>query len=249
MKNAYAFTLFSAVLLLTGCAKYHEFINDEVPQVERHEPSNATIKKYLRSLTMYEGFETRARFDSLWMTDEMRLVHTALHSERVGLNQEEREAFLLRQLEENNHWMSFYLLSEIPDHGHISLTDKNSDWSLYLETEAGYRVSPESIKEIELSPDIKAMFGHRLTTFKKVYHVKFPAKNLNGNYYFSAGDEMQLVCAGSGIRGTLTWVTPSSLSEQRWDDQYALKPRKKPGMFSFFKQLAKPSEQDVDFFW
>jgi hypothetical protein len=239
----------SAALLLFGCGKYHDFINSEVPQAERHEASNATIQKYLRSLTLYEGFETRARFDALWMTDEMRLIHTALHSERVGLNQEEREAFLLRQLEENNHWQSFYLLAEIPDHGHISLTDKNSSWSLYLEAANGYRVAPESVKEVELAPDIKAMFGHRLTPFKKVFQVKFPAKNLNGNYFFNPDDELQLICAGAGIRGTLTWVTPQSLSEQRWHEEYALKPRQKKGMFSFFSQLAKPSEEDADFFW
>ena len=248
MKKIYG-TFVVAAFLLTGCAKYHEFINNEVPQAERHEASNTTIQKYLRSLTLYEGFETRARFDALWMTDEMRLVHTALHSERVGLNQEEREAFLLRQLEENNHWQSLFMLAEIPDHGHISLTDKNSAWSLYLETETGYRISPESVKEVELSPDIKAMFGHRLTPFKKVFQVRFPAKNLNGEHFFAAGDEVQLICAGAGIRGTLTWVSPSSLSEQRWSDDYALKPRQKKGMLSFVKDLAKPKEEDVDFFW
>ena len=241
--------LLALTLMFTGCAKYHEFINKEVPQAEHHEPSNSTIKKYLRSLTLYEGFETKARFDGLLMSDEIRLVHTALHSERVGQNKEEREGFLLRQLDENNHWISFYLLAEIPDHGHISLTDKNSAWALHLESPNGYRIAPESVKEVELSPDIRVLFGHRLTPFKKIFQVKFPVKNLAGNSFFAPGDEMVLVCAGAGIRGSLTWMVPDALSEQRWHEEYALKPREKKGMFSFFSKLARPSEEDADFFW
>ena len=59
------------LFLVSGCLKVSEIVSTEFPQALQHEPSYITIKEYLRSLKLYEGFETRAQFDMLWMSDDM----------------------------------------------------------------------------------------------------------------------------------------------------------------------------------
>ena len=42
------------------------------------------------------------------------------------------------------------MLSEVHDASHISLNDKNSAWSLYLECADGRTLAPSMIKEVDL---------------------------------------------------------------------------------------------------
>ena len=82
-----------AMMAVVGCMRTYELISTEFPQAEKHEPSYTTIKEYLRSMTAYEGFETRAHFDILWMSDDMYSIYAALHSTQVGHNDNERDAY------------------------------------------------------------------------------------------------------------------------------------------------------------
>lgn len=248
IRHTYLF-IFPALLLLSGCFKTYDFVSSEFPQAPKQEPLTSVITRWRRSVKLYDGFTTKASIDALWKTDELCLVYTSLHSERVGMNPEEREAFLLRQLEENNHWLTFYLLAEIADEGYTSFTDTQSGWSLYLELPTGERIAPESIREVEISPEIRALFGPLLTPFKKRYCVRFPAKTLASQVHLAPGDEVHLICAGPATRAQLQWTCPAGLAQAAWDDAYALKTQAQKGMFSFFKDLAKPKAEDQDFFW
>lgn len=249
MKKALLPIFAITLLTLAGCMKTFDVVSTEFPQATHHEPSYNTIKDSLRSITLYDGFETRAHFDVLWMSDKMRSLFSSLRSAKLGHNPAERDAFLLRQLEENNHWISFYVLSEVYDDAHISLTDENSEWSLSLQLPNGTKLMPLSIKEVDLEPEIKFVFGHRFATYKKMYRLNFSAKDLVGRMQVRPHDTFTMMCAAAGLSSSVSWVAPQIRKHADLQKEHELQKAAKAGWFGFLKGLAKGKQQDEDFYW
>jgi hypothetical protein len=189
-----AHMLLMVCLIFPACVKYHQFSKSEFPQGKEKTIQKDIIGRNVRTANVYDEFQTEAIFDALYLSSEVRDFYTNAYSERRGKDEKFRESMLLRGLEENKHWISFYVLAYIPrDHRRL-MSDQDPSWSLYLELPNGerltparfeqvenepHKVSPGSIKETELAPEYAALFKHHINQFKTVYLVKFPSKGFD----------------------------------------------------------------------
>lgn len=164
----------SIVLLLPGCGRLIDWGTKTFNQSPSIESNITAAQKYIRSVTTYDQLTTRARFDVLWLSDAVRKNYTNLFTAKFGKTEEQKKTFLRRQIEENNHFISFYVLSlhEYP------LGDPNSEWTLFLNID-GKNYAPIEIKAVELSPEYCYIFGKKCNRFKVPYSVKFDAKDIN----------------------------------------------------------------------
>ena len=236
-------------VVTSGCFSTHQLLHTEVPQAAVSDVPREVVLAYLKSKRFYQFFETRAHFDALWMSDDISSLYAKLNAIKTGKSNEEHEAFLLRQLEENNHWMRFYVLADIQDQSHISLNDSNSAWSLYLRTKSGNTITPLSVKEVSLEPEIQYIFGAKLSPFKTVYLIKFPTKNIAGIPYFSEKEDLELVVASAGMQDSLTWKVAPRGTHKELMEKHSLKKRNESSFFSFFKGFKDGKTCDDDFYW
>ncbi len=193
------------VLTLSGCIKYYKVLKNEFPQGEDFSPEEDVMRRYVRNTAVYDQFQTLAHFDAMWLSDEMKTTYVGLHGARIGRDEEGRETLLRRQLEENKHWISFYILADIREKNHTSLSEKNASWTFYLELSDGERVQPVSIKEVEIEPEYQYLFGHRFNNHKSSYLIKFPAHDLTGEPYLDQGPVMKLGCCSASKKTTMAW--------------------------------------------
>lgn len=193
------------LVCFAGCIPYHKVVKSEFPQAADKKDQRVCVNNYLRTVPVYDQFKTLAIFDALWLSDEMRTAFVDLYGMRRGKDQAGREALLKRQLEENQHWVSFYLLADVRNKTHLSLHDKNAYWTVVLVTEKGVRIEPISVNEVELEPEYESLFAHRLNAFKTPYLVKFPASDLNGERYFTKGQRITLVISSPEKEVVMTW--------------------------------------------
>ena len=166
--------------LLPSCSKLVDWGKDTFPQGEQLDVDLTPAQSYIQSVTVYDQFTTRAKFDALWLSDEVRTIYSDLYSSKYGRTEEQRKSFLRRQLEENKHFISFYILSlyEMP------LGDQNSQWSVFLRIdEKNY--APMEIKSIDLSTEYVLIFGKRFNRFKVAYQCKFDAKDIDDQLLIS----------------------------------------------------------------
>lgn len=172
------------VLLLPGCGRVIDWGTKTFVQEPSPQPSINAAQKYLRSVTSYDQLTTRARFDVLWLSDDVRINYSNLFALKFGKTEEQKKAFLRRQLEENNHFISFYMLSlhEYP------LGDLNSEWTLFLNINNKY-YAPIEIKSVELAPEYMYIFGKKYNRFKVPYSVKFDAKDINDQFLITPETE------------------------------------------------------------
>lgn len=202
MKNHTLYVIM-LVLLLPGCGRMIDWGARTFVQAPSLEASISAAQKYIRCVTSYDQLTTRARFDVLWLSDDVRINYTNLYALKFGKTEEQKKIFLRRQLEENNHFISFYMLSlhECP------LGDTNSEWTVFLNIDDKY-YAPIEIKSVELSPEYIYIFGKKYNRFKVPYSVKFDAKDINDEFLITPETKkITLHCRSISSEVTFVWDT------------------------------------------
>lgn len=156
------------MMLLPGCGRIIDWGKTNFYQAKELTDFTDEIKPCLRSITIYDQLETKAIFDVLWLCDAVRIAYAKLHTLREGKNEDKYQLVLRRQLEENNHYVTFYVLSTYE----VKLGVPESQWSLFLMVD-GREYYPFEIKEIELPYEYQLFFGKRWNRFKVPYIVRF----------------------------------------------------------------------------
>jgi len=175
MKNDLIYSaLIGALILLPSCTRIMNWGMQTFAQAPLLKAHIDKAQQYIRSVSLYDQLTTRARFDALWLSDDVRINYVNLFALKYGKSEEQKKVFLRRQLEENNHFITFYILS-LYDY---PLGESNSEWTLFLQIDDKY-YTPIEIKSVELSREYIYIFGKKYNRFKVPYSVKFDAKDIN----------------------------------------------------------------------
>ncbi len=201
---------FCCVLLLTGCSRYICWVEDVFNQGQLTPDYTQFTKCYVRSLRIYDQFTTLGLFDILWLSDEVRSYYAKIYACKVGLSKDRYQLFLRRQLEENNHYISFYVLASIPGcegGGGAILGNTNGVWSIILFINDRPYV-PVDIKMVDLVPEYMRFFGNTFTYFKTPYLVTFAAKDSNGQFLIQPGTtkSIKIVLRRMGRQDCVRWT-------------------------------------------
>lgn len=164
----------SCIVLLPGCGRVIDWGKNTFYQGDIVPIDASKAQKNIRSIAVYDQFTTRAIFDALLLSDEVRMVYTDMYARKSGKNEDQYKAFLRRQLEENKHYISFYVLSlyEKP------LGESTSEWNIFLQvdTRSGDLV-PVEVRSVEIPAEYRLLFGKKFNRFKVAYSVKFATKD------------------------------------------------------------------------
>jgi len=203
MKRDIIFSVTCLLLLglLPGCGKIIDWAKENFDQGEPLKNKVSEARKFVRSARIYDQFELVGGFDALWLCDDLRILYSDLYALKNGKTQEQRKVFLRRQLEENNHFISFYLLGlqKTP------LNEQDAIWSIFLQV--GDRMfHPNEVKLIDLTPEYIEIFGKKYSKFKDPYLVYFNAKDIED--YVIIGQDIEkisLVFRTLDREATLSW--------------------------------------------
>jgi len=165
----------SLLVLLPACCRYVDWGKRNVYQGIEVCDESANVRRYLRSVSIYSQFSTCAMFDVLWLSDAVRTTYACVNSARLGKDEEHARAFLWRQLEENKHYITFYVLSLYD----VPLDGANATWAVVLKINNNEYI-PADIKAIELAPEYRSFLACELSRFKTAYEVTFDARAVEG---------------------------------------------------------------------
>lgn len=200
----HGFVLLSG-LLLSGCIKYYDLAEAEFPQATKVPSTQVVTDNYKRSVAVYDQFETKAHFDALWLSEDVRTAYVNQFADKRGMTIEAKEELLKRQLEETRHWLTFYVLVEQRGQQNTSLSDPLTAWTTSVHIDK-HVVAAESIKECDLEAEYQHLFGKSFNAFKSCYLVKFPLNPgqvwlLNKQTY----KDMQLMITSPIYKVALAW--------------------------------------------
>lgn len=194
------FICLTIIGLLPSCGRVMDWGINTFEQGNKVEQFDKIPQRYVRYEHVYDQLTTEAIFDALWLSDEVRTAYTNVHAQRFGKNEEQHNAFLRRQLAENDHYITFYVLSLYT----IPLNPSDSQWGIFLQLDNN-QYEPLEVKEIDLNPEYKQFFGKRFTRFKQEYQIKFAAKDLNDTLLITPNSEVKLIFRSLKKEVTLVW--------------------------------------------
>ena len=148
------------LLLLPGCGKVVDWVNGSFQQISSVGAHCEAAAHYIKSITEYDQFTTAAKFDALWLSNEVRMVYVDLFGLKFGKTDEQKKALLRRQLEENNHFISFYVLSLYE----CTLGDPHSAWTLFL-TIDNKNYAPIEVKVVKFFTKYTFIFRCQFNNF------------------------------------------------------------------------------------
>lgn len=189
--------------LLPGCGTISDLVKENFPQGEESKTYRKKSKQYLKVINIYDQFNTVGLFDALWLSDEIRTIYADMNADMQGKDIKEKHAFLRRQLKENNHYVSFYVLSTHQN----SLSNKPTPWSLHLVVD-GKKYMPFEVKAIELNTEYKTIFGNMFNKHKTPYEVRFERTNAEG---------ADILKEGKSHNMKLYFNTPAHYSFAEWN--------------------------------
>lgn len=168
MKIFQTAAMFMLIILLSNCGRLIDWTKRNFYQGDDVTLYTTNVKPYIRSVTIYDQLQTKAHFSIMWLSDPVRTAYAHLHTKRMALDEGRYKTFVRRQLEENHHYISFYILST----HEVKLGVPESHWSLFLRI--GNRdFQPATVKEVDLPPEYQEFFGNDWNRFKVPYIVKF----------------------------------------------------------------------------
>lgn len=198
-----------AISFICSCVRYHKLIEPEFPQGEAANDNRDITHNFVRSTRLYDQFQTQAAFDVLWLSDNVRKAYAESYTKRRGIIGVERDEFVARQCELAESQISFYVLTDIRDPLYLSLSEKDSPWTLYVSTKnsSGEEriVRPNSIKEVEMEPEYRSFFKHRLNSAKQIFLVTCPAYDQDGVPYSGGDKNISLVISSPTRSCSLEW--------------------------------------------
>lgn len=192
----------ASIAYLPGCGRIVDWGKDQFYQGEDVTYNVAKVRDAIRSIKIYDQMSTVGMFDALWLSDEVRTEYAYVHAHKEGRDPDRTATFLRRQLEENRHYISFYVV--VPQYIEIGLTT-DDDWSVFLQIDNAI-LHPAEVRPVDLTPEFQLFFCKRFNRFKTAYSVKFDAKNKDESYNLTPETRSLMLCFRSvNKQAALTW--------------------------------------------
>lgn len=193
------------LFLLPGCNnRYYCWFNDVFNQGTDLDKFNTIPLEFIRSTRIYDQFTTLGIFDALWLADPVKQAYVQSYGIKHCLDQQQQNAMLANQLQDNDQYISFYVLAYYPGQDNCSLNSDDSLWVVRLIVD-GNCYAPLYVRAVELPFEYQIFFGKKYNIFKRSYLVVF-----NQPTGSPANKSLSLVFRSVGRQAELTWCFDQS---------------------------------------
>lgn len=188
------------LLIISGCTRYDGWVRSIFNQGTTVPNSLVCAEKYVRSLHVYDYFSTLGLFEALWVSPEVRSIYNQLQK------QLDCDCACIEEVCENtdSSCATFLVLAWIKGAEGTYLTDECPLWTMCLSVNCK-TYAPCIIKQIDVCPEYKAMFGRRFTRFKIAYRVTFSVSEQT----LIESRKFSLIFKQIGLQGMMTWCLDS----------------------------------------
>ena len=166
------------IIPLQSVNHYSRWLKNTFKQAEPLATDCSAARSFIRSLAVYDHFATVALVDVLMVAPAVESTYAALYCERRHLQRSCYQRILDEQRLEHQQGLAFYLLIPPAHQGPtLSATNPRAAWipSLVI---GKTTYQPCIVRQIELEPEYKHIFGKKYSHFRDVYYLFFTVKEL-----------------------------------------------------------------------
>ncbi len=166
--------IFLAVSLsfLPGCKQYFFWGKESFVQAPKVRIDVDAVRLEVQTKRLYDQAATIGIFDALFLSSSVRNKAAELVSYWKAFSEEEEQELKNLDNKEQEEALVFYLLVGNTDAQRLSLKPDEPGWSVFL-TVGSQKYKPSQIKQVDLPPAYKKIFGARANHFRIPYKITF----------------------------------------------------------------------------
>jgi hypothetical protein len=190
--------LVSLALLAQGCATEKKAVRPYYPDV---------LKEWTRGVKIYYGLEPRLYINATYKNRAFRDAYLDRYAESYRLDEEYKQAMQDREFELSELYNEFLLSAYTPDETWNDFDKKDSVWRLYLVDSAGAKLSPISVKKVDVTNPLLREFFPYVDLWSSAYIARFPKYSEAGTEPIPGKDTefIKLLVVGVLGNGEIEW--------------------------------------------
>lgn len=192
------------ILGLTSCTRIINWGRSAFNQGCKMDDFVCVPRQHIRTISVYDGFNTVGIFDGMWLSDAVRTSAVNLHAQKNYFTQDQRDIMLADEFSKNDKTISFYVLAWQYVRCGGLLDKPDAHWKVVLHTSSG-PLMPRFVKRISLPCEYVTFFARRLNSFKKAFYIEFDGIDENGNKIINSTDHLTLCFSSLTKKTYLKW--------------------------------------------
>jgi hypothetical protein len=194
--------------LLSSCTRYYRWGKQQFTQVDKRAGDDQAVVSYLRSVDLYDEFQTVGMFDALWLSEEVRLHYIDQIAKRFALLDDKVAKMRKDALEENERLLSFYLVMTQNNDGilpELAARDAQATWAVVLRQD-GKEYPVKTVTRVDLEPEYRQIFGKRYSRYRTAYKLDFNRYSSKMNDLFPTNERpLELVIRSAKYNVSFSW--------------------------------------------
>ncbi|RLC03118.1 MAG: hypothetical protein DRH90_12160 [Deltaproteobacteria bacterium] len=126
---------------------------------------------------IYDGLSTRLISKATFKSAAFRQAYSAEYARLYKLEGSEYDTLVADQQKEAVDYNDFVFAAYVPEKHWDDFSKETSMWKIYITRDNGEQIRPLEIRKLKRKDPITDYFYPYITTWKSIYHVRFPMFN------------------------------------------------------------------------
>ena len=174
--SALTYTLLAGILMLSGCSGVkNQETAGQLSVSENEMIYRDVLDAWTQEGRIYDGLLTKLISKVTFKSDAFRQAYTEEYARLYNLEGSEYDKLLMDQRKEAEQYHDFVIAAYVPEKKWDDFSKETSMWKIYITRDQLEQIRPLEIRKQKNKDPIMDYFYPYMTTWKSIYHVRFPA--------------------------------------------------------------------------
>ena len=170
--------MLTGVLIASGCTGIkNQGTAGQPPVSEKESVYWDVLEAWTQEGRIYEGLSTRLISKATFKSAAFRQAYSAEYARLYKLEGPEYDTLVADQQKEAVDYNDFVFAAYVPEKHWDDFSKETSMWKIYITRDNGEQIRPLEIRKLKRKDPITDYFYPYITTWKSIYHVRFPMFN------------------------------------------------------------------------
>jgi len=170
--------MLTGVLIASGCTGIKNQETAGQPPVSVKESVYwDVLEAWTQEGRIYDGLSTRLISKATFKSAAFRQAYSAEYARLYKLEGSEYDTLVADQQKEAVDYNDFVFAAYVPEKHWDDFSKETSMWKIYITRDNGKQIRPLEIRKLKRKDPITDYFYPYITTWKSIYHVRFPMFN------------------------------------------------------------------------
>ena len=209
--NVLTYMLLAVSLMFSGCTgTTTQRTNGQVPASGEKMPYRDVMEAWTKEARIYNGLLTNLISKVTFKSAGFRRAYVEEYARLYDIENPEYDSLMQDELAEAATYHDFLFAVYVPEKEWDDFAKKTSMWKIYITRDHVEQILPLEIRELKKKDPIIEYFYPYMTTWKSIYHVRFPVSDPKTDSQQLMGDSLD----------TMTLVMTSVIGSVEFNWEY-----------------------------